>query len=126
MNKEDVKKIQIKEVIKNHLSCCSDPSGEYYTHCNVDFILDAAFVFPVFDKEVTIDRIKMTVDYETTELHLANAEKTYSSLPITKILIHKIYDRVLKEQKEGVLRGWVFDDDILEMLRGERETSSSW
>jgi len=56
--------------------------------CDIDFMLDRPSTIQVFDKELTtIDRIKMVSSWEVIELHYADSAKTYSDLPITKMLI---------------------------------------
>jgi hypothetical protein len=127
MDKKQVKQIEIVEVVKNRLSTSeSYPGGEYETSCDVDFILSSTFAFRVFDKEHTIDRVKMGTSWDTTELYYANSKQRFICFPITKSLIHKVYERIKIEQKSGCLSGYSFEDDIFEMLTGERETSSEF
>ncbi|OAB26298.1 hypothetical protein PMSD_25960 [Paenibacillus macquariensis subsp. defensor] len=126
MNKKQVKEIRITEVIVNHLSSGSDMTGEWTTNCNIDFILSIPFSFFVFDKEHRIDRVKMVSSWDVIELHYANEKEKLWYLPITKSLIHKIWDQVKEQQKDGILKGWAFDDEIFEMLTGEKETSSAY
>ncbi|MCM3273680.1 hypothetical protein [Paenibacillus elgii] len=125
MDKKEVKQIEITTVKVNALSCSPDVTGEYCTSCDIDFFLSAPFVFSVFDKEHSIDRINMGTNWgDETELYYANQSGRFYCFPITKTLIHKVYDRVRKEQKGGCLAGWSFHEDIFEMLSSGRATSS--
>lgn len=124
MDKKQVKQIQITEVKVNRLNQSSDPSGEYTTHCDVDFYLSETFTFNVFDKTHTIDRIKMDSSWGVVGLYYANADTCFICLPVSKSLVHKVYDRSKQEEKDGCLKGWIFHDDIFEMLTRAQPTST--
>ncbi|KQN96820.1 hypothetical protein [Paenibacillus sp. Leaf72] len=125
MDKRQVKQLQITEVIVNQLSSSPDIEGEWHSYYDIDFMLSEPFSFKVFDKIHLIDRIKMQTHYdEGPQIEYANQTSVYWSLAVTKTLVHKVLDRVKVEQDEGCLKGWAFDDDLLEMLKGERNTSS--
>lgn len=126
MDKKQVKQIEITEVKVNRLSCSPDITGEYSTTCDVDFMLSTPITFHVFNIKHTIDRIKMDMAWDETQLLYANEKNDYRAFPVTKALIHKVYDRVRLEQLDGCLKGWCFDDDIFDMLTGKRESWSMW
>lgn len=111
------KKINIKEVVKNHLSSHCDIDGEWETNCNIDFILEEPCTFKLFDEEITIDRVKMYIQYWETCLCFANTDTWFDCFKVPKNFIHAIYKRVLEEQKDGLMKGYSFEDDLMEMLK---------
>ncbi|ASS76838.1 hypothetical protein CIG75_19085 [Tumebacillus algifaecis] len=119
MTKAEMKEIRIVEVAVHSLSSSQDVTGEYQTNCNVDFIMSNKIMFVVFDQQYEIDRIKMTTDWEEVVLYYANAETYFECFKVSKHLIHKVHDQIVEEQRNGVLDGWSFDDDVMGMLRGE-------
>lgn len=128
MDKMFLKSIEILKVVKNNLSSRQDMSGEYSTNCDIDFILSHPITFNIFDKEFVIDRVKM-YDWYGDEIGLkyANAEKSFCCFNVSKVFAHKIYFRIMEEQKEhGVLNGWSLEDSIMEMLRDESFVSSCY
>lgn len=119
MDKKAMKKIQVVDVKVNNLNSSQDPSGEYTTNCDVDFFLSQTITFSIFDKEYIIDRIKMGCLYDEIVLEYAQKDKTYCCFPVAKTFVHKVLNRVTKEQRTGVLKGWSFDDELIEILQGE-------
>ena len=118
MDKQAMKKIEIVDVVVHELKSFRDCTDEYFTNCNIDFILSESFTFNVFDEEYVIDRIKMSCPSDEIDLEYAQADKKYSCFPVSKIFIHKVMDRVVQEEKNGVLEGWSFADELLEILQG--------
>jgi hypothetical protein len=119
LDKKTMKNIDITEVKVNRLNSYQDYSGEYNTNCDVDFILSESITLNVFDKEYVIDRIKMDCRYDEFILEYAQEGKNYCCFPVSKIFVHKVMNRVIEEQQDGVLKGWVFDDSLMEILQGE-------
>lgn len=128
MDKKFLKNIEIVEVINNNLSSSQDMSGEYVTNCDIDFVLSSPITFQIFEKEFTIDRVKM-FDWYGDEIGLkyASAEKEFCCFEVSKVFTHKIYSRIKEEQKEGgVLAGWSFEETLMEILQGESIVKSCY
>jgi hypothetical protein len=115
--------ITITDCIKHHLSCSQDESGEYNSSYDIDFILSKPCSFSVYGKKLTIDRIKMTPENWGEELsfRFANAEEVFESFIIPNRFIKLILKRVRQEQKDGLLKGYIFDDVIYDLLLEARE-----
>lgn len=111
------KKIAIKEVIKHTLTSYSDMEGEWNTDCNIDFVLEEPCTFKLFEEEITVDRVKMYIQYWETQLCFANETRWFDCFKVPKNFIHAIYNRILIEQKEGLMKGYSFEDDLMDMLR---------
>lgn len=127
MDKKELKTIQIIDVKVNTLRSGQDFTGEYSTDCDVDFILSHPITFDIFEKTYVIDRIKMLDWYgDEIVLRYANAEMDFCCFPVPKIFIHKIYLRVIEEQKTGVLQGWSLEDRLMEMLQDGKIISSCY
>jgi hypothetical protein len=121
-----MKQIEITEVKVKALNSRQDHSGEYETNCDIDFMLSEPISFRVFNQEHTIDRINMGVMWDEVVLVYAQEGKTFCCFPVSKIFVHKIYNRVIEEQCDGALEGWSFDDGIFENLRGANSMSSCY
>ena len=119
LNKKEIKQIEIDEIIKHQLYSSSDVSGEYETHCNIDCKLSIPIWITVFDKEYKIDRIKMSTRWDELILRYANNEKCFCCFPVAKTFVHKIMKKVEVEQKSGILKGWSFKEDLLDILKDE-------
>lgn len=126
LNKKELKEIDVTEVIKHQLRSGQDFTGEYETHCNMDFVLSIPIWINVFDKEYKIDRIKMSTRWDEIVLEYANDEKCFCCFPVSKTLVHKVMNRVIKEQKEGVMKGWYFTEELMDILKGENTLSNCY
>lgn len=111
------KKIVIKEVVKNALSSSSNIDGEWNTHCDIDFILDEPCKLNLFDEEITIDRVKMYIQYWETCLSFANSDNYFDCFKVPKNFVNAIYRKVLIEQNGGFMKGYSFGEDLLDMLQ---------
>ncbi|CEG02210.1 hypothetical protein [Bacillus sp. B-jedd] len=127
MDKKALKEVEITDVIKHVLRTTQDYSGEYSTSCNIDFLISQPIKLSVFDKDYLIDRIKM-IDFYGDEIvfSFANDKERFCCFPVPKTLIHKIYIRIIQEQKTGVMQGWRFEDTLIEILRGESIATSCY
>lgn len=126
MDKKQMKAIHITDMQINTLYSSSDPSGEYTTHCSVDFFLSESISFDVFNKTYVIDRINMGNVWDEIVLQYGQEGKTYCCFPVAKTFIHKIMNRVTEEQRNGDLKGWIFDDELMEILQGENTSPSCY
>jgi len=128
MDKKQLKRIEIIEVKINRLSCGQDVTGEYSTSCNVDFLLGEPFKFNVFEQEFEIDRVKMFDWYgDEIGLRYANNKRDFCCFPVSKVFVHKIYNRIVQEQGEGgLLKGWDFREEIMDILKDESAVRSCW
>lgn len=126
MNKKELKKIEVIEVIKHSLSSGQHMSGEWETHCNIDFKLNIPIWLTVFDKEYKIDRIKMSTRWDEIILEYANEEQCFCCFPVAKTLVHKVTNRVIQEQKSGIMKGWSFSEELIEILQGENASSNCY
>lgn len=87
------------------------------TDCDIDFILAEPCTFKLFDEEITIDRVKMYIQYWSTMLSFANNDKVFNCFKVPKKFINAVYKCVLKEQNGGLMEGYDFKDDLLELLK---------
>lgn len=121
MDKKEVKKLGIKEVVINALRSSSDMTGEWETHADIDFLLDVPFPFQIFHDSYVIDRVKLTSGWDGVYLFYANESQLFPSLPVSKVFVHKIYDTLLVVQKEERFKKYSFEDDLMDMLQDTRE-----
>lgn len=115
------KKINIKDMMINHLYSQQAYDWEYETKCNIDFLLQDEDVceFNVLGEIYKIDRIKMT-DWFGDEVHLtlADGKNTFDDLIVPKNFINAVYRKILENQKQnGELERWSFEDDLLDALQ---------
>lgn len=121
MDKKEVKQIELTEVLIHYLRSGADCTGEWETNADIDFLLDQTFEFDVFHENYTIDRIKLMCGWDGVDLYYAaNKEKIFHSFPVSKIFIKKVYDKLLIVQQEERFKNHAFEDDLMDMLRGER------
>lgn len=123
MDKKEVKEIKINEVVINHLSGGSDMTGDWETNANIDFILNQSCEFHVFNDLYVIDRINLECRWDGAYLYYANEKHCFHSIPVSNIFIKKVYDELLIVQKEERFKNHSFEDDLMDMLRGEREVT---
>lgn len=121
-----MKKIEIVDVVINTLNSHQDMTGEYNTNCDVDFMLSEQIQFNIFNKEYVIDRVKMGVKWDVVTVEYAQKDKVFCCFPVSKIFVHKVLNRVIQEQKGGVLSGWMFADDLFEILTDENELANCY
>lgn len=110
-----------RDVIKELCTCSQDMSGEYNSQFKIHFILSDTITFSVLGTEYTIDRVTMRNECdgwsEEPELVFASDKKVFESIDIPKYYIRAFYRRLLKEQKNGVLKGWCIDESIADFYR---------
>ena len=124
MNKKQTKKLEIKEVIINALRSSSDVTGEWTTNADIDFFLNEPFSFQIFHDSYAIDRVKLICGYDGVSLFYANESQLFTSLSVSKVFVHKIYDTLLVVQKEERFKKYSFEDDLMDMLQGAREITA--
>jgi hypothetical protein len=126
LDKKELKNIEVTEVIKHRLSSGQDMTGEWETNCNIDFKLSIPIWITVFDKEYKIDRIKMSTRWDEIVLEYANEKQCFCCFPVSKTLVHKVTNRVIQEQRTGIMKGWSFSEDLIEILRSENALSNCY
>jgi hypothetical protein len=104
----------IKETIKDKLQNIQIPSGEYMSEYIIYFILSNPITFEVLGITYNVDRIIMENDLlnEDTNFYLGNQDEYFKDLLIPKYIMRAVYKRILKEQKDGFLKGWNFKDEF--------------
>lgn len=111
-----------KDVINHYCRCTQDSTGEYATECKIDFLLTTPIVFEITGVSHIIDRIRMQV-YESwgddLEFLYANETEVFKGLHIAKYILRALYKKILKEEKNGILKDWFFDGDLANLYYKE-------
>lgn len=108
----------INEVIIHHCYCSQDATGDYTSSFKIDFILTTPCTVEIFGIVYVIDRIRMQdAFYDETELVFANSLSDYKGLQIPKYLLRSLYRKLCKEQNNGILKGWCFEERISDFYK---------
>jgi hypothetical protein len=57
--------------------------------------------------------------WDEITLEYAQEGKVYCCFPVAKTLVHKVMNRVIEEQRNGILKGWSFEENLIEILQDE-------
>lgn len=106
----------IVDLVIHYCRSSQDPSGEYSSDYKIDFILSEPCPLNIYGETYVIDRIRMLPSWgDNLRLVFAGENIEFDSIKIPRRMILSLYRRILKEQKRGALKGWVFDEDIAEL-----------
>lgn len=128
MNKAEMKQIELKDMEIKLLNVRQDICGEYSTDLDIRFMLSDPFSFEVFNQTYVIDRIRLVDQFDELIFSYANESEIFCCFQVSKIFIDKIRKRVLHEQQqtESKLYGWSFEEELIEILRGEKQETACW
>ncbi|WP_340014674.1 hypothetical protein [Paenibacillus sp. FSL K6-1318] len=127
LTKKELKQIEITEMEIKKLYTWQDMEGEWNTDINIHFMLSQPCTFELLGQVHNVDRVKMFDQYGEITFGYANENKDYCCFPVSKIFIDKIRKRVIQEQRpDGMLKGWDFNHEFLDVLQGDSLVVSCW